>query len=273
MEEWRDLKVGYQVSDQGRVRNAVTKRLLKPQNLNGVYHKVTIHGKMMSLHSAVALAFLGPAPPDSTVDHINRDPTDNRLQNLRWATRRQQNLNRKLSSVKGYRKVTCRRQDGSVVVYDSMSEAAKRHPCNHKYNVSRAAIERSVRTGKPWKGEQWEHSRENKSGFEIKPVPNSFLRSQHVFLACSDGTVQLKKKHWSLGSVLPAGYRRVTLNNKGYLVHRLIALAFLGDPPFAEAVVNHKNGLKGDNRADNLEWLSCSANSLHGWQFKKNVGL
>jgi len=52
------------------------------------------------------------------------------------------------------------------------------------------------------------------------------------------------------------GYKRVALSKNGnsrqYLVHRLVAIAFLGidiQKPF----VNHKNGIKLDNRLENLE--------------------
>ena len=48
---------------------------------DGRYH----HPKV---HRLVALAFLGPAPfDDAVVAHWDGDPTNNRVENLRWATR------------------------------------------------------------------------------------------------------------------------------------------------------------------------------------------
>lgn len=54
-----------------------------------------------------------------------------------------------------------------------------------------------------------------------------------------------------------------------YLVHRLVAIAFLG-PPQKGQQVNHKNSQKTDNRAPNLEWVSPGENLLHDRQMTGN---
>lgn len=46
------------------------------------------------------------------------------------------------------------------------------------------------------------------------------------------------------------------------IVHRLVALAFIGAPP-PNHEVNHKNGIKADNHADNLEWVTHAENVRH----------
>src|SRR5262245_16422734 len=49
---------------------------------------------------------------------------------------------------------------------------------------------------------------------------------------------------------------------RGYMIHRLVADAFLPKPPgWAPSwEVHHVNGIRDDNRAVNLQWLSVSAN-------------
>lgn len=60
------------------------------------------------------------------------------------------------------------------------------------------------------------------------------------------------------------GYELVCLNlnnvRKGRSVHSLVAEVFVSGEG---ETVNHKNGKKADNRAENLEWCSYTANHLH----------
>lgn len=73
-----------------------------------------------------------------------------------------------------------------------------------------------------------------------------------------------------------AQVKKTRLNHKGYLrcnlkkdgkrydfsVHRLVAIAFLKKDKERE-LVNHKNGIKTDNRLENLEWCTQEENVKH----------
>lgn len=59
------------------------------------------------------------------------------------------------------------------------------------------------------------------------------------------------------------GYYTITIKNKLYLIHRLVAEAFIPNPnnlPY----VNHKDEDKSNNSADNLEWCTKSYNNNYG---------
>lgn len=52
------------------------------------------------------------------------------------------------------------------------------------------------------------------------------------------------------------GYDLVTLQDETYLVHSLVAKAFLDTPPELLSQIKHVNEIKDDNRVENLKWCS-----------------
>ena len=71
-------------------------RLLKPTLDKKGYTRLTIHGRNIEVHLLVAERYLGPKPGTNyQVDHINRNRSDNRVENLRWVTR-QENCNNRI---------------------------------------------------------------------------------------------------------------------------------------------------------------------------------
>ena len=69
-------------------------------------------------------------------------------------------------------------------------------------------------------------------------------------------------------SLNKGGYYRISLHGFTYSVHRLVGEAFI-ENPLNNPVINHKNGIKTDNRVENLEWVTSSENTLHAY----NTGL
>lgn len=116
MENWKDIpgyEECYQVSDLGRVRSvdreymaychkSKEQRLYKRKgkvlihlNDNRGYHKVHLgENNQYQIHRCVALAFIPNPDNKPTVDHIDRNPHNNKLSNLRWYTYAEQNLNK-----------------------------------------------------------------------------------------------------------------------------------------------------------------------------------
>lgn len=116
MEQWKDIpgyEGRYQVSDFGQVRSVDRRvrlvahgvettrlargRILKPgPSASGHLSVVLGKGNTRSVHSLVALAFIGPRPVGADVAHRDGDPTNNAVGNLRYATRSENNRDKVL---------------------------------------------------------------------------------------------------------------------------------------------------------------------------------
>lgn len=65
------------------------------------------------------------------------------------------------------------------------------------------------------------------------------------------------------------GYKKIGLSKNGrkrrFFVHRLVGETFIPNEE-NKPQINHKNGIKYDNNLTNLEWVTPSENTLHGFE-------
>ncbi|MBQ0074635.1 MAG: NUMOD4 motif-containing HNH endonuclease [Prevotella sp.] len=100
----------------------------------------------------------------------------------------------------------------------------------------------------------------------VKTIPHRV--SNHT------GTILLKERILK-PNVLAKGYFQVTISKgvkgtrKYFQVHRLVAMMFIPNPKGYDQV-NHINGIKNDNRAENLEWCNNSMNQIHAYKHGLN---
>lgn len=94
------------------------------------------------------------------------------------------------------------------------------------------------------------------------------------FIGYKDYAVTTEGKIFSLKSdrflkpyTSSGGYYQVQLNNehgrKTFMLHRIVAEAFLGSPDSDIMQVNHKDGDKSNNVLSNLEWVTPKENVKH----------
>ena len=78
-----------------------------------------------------------------------------------------------------------------------------------------------------------------------------------------DGNIVNKHNgHVLKGQPNSKGYLRVCIGKKFYFIHRLVAEKYVPNPDNKEQV-NHKDGNKLNNSADNLEWVNNQENRNH----------
>lgn len=99
------------------------------------------------------------------------------------------------------------------------------------------------------------------NNFQDKEIWKEIEGFEGLYEVSTKGNVRNIRSGRILGGYyINQGYKLVDLKGKPYLIHRLVALAFIPNPnKFPE--VNHKNERKDDNNVDNLEWCTKSYNT------------
>ena len=269
---------GWMVSNYGRFRNS-RGRLTYGTTKESGYHVVSIFREWFYAHRVVALTFHGPPPNQSAwqVHHRDGDASNNRLENLTYVTSAENVQNSYKNSLRGNagravsRPVLCKNvRTSHVVAYPSIVAAAS------KLGVSRATVARSCREGSHTgdfqvefapptepellQGEQWLPMIDPETTLE---VPGRQVSSY--------GRIKSQRRSRDLitwGHQNKSGYFMTVVHQgqlrKGVAIHRLVVSAFLGPPPSPKCnEVNHKDMDQGNNRVENLEYVTRSENMQH----------
>ena len=105
MEYWKKIEdyEGYYISNLGRIVSEGGLRRFLPKFIKGRsdgngYLKVVLYkngkGKNFRIHRLVGIHFIPNPENKPEIDHINRIRNDNKMTNLRWATKSEQAYNR-----------------------------------------------------------------------------------------------------------------------------------------------------------------------------------
>lgn len=222
------------------------------------------------------LAFKGPPLNEQAwqVHHKDGDRENNRLDNLEYATRSQNVLH---SYARSTRRNSGRSQSKPVMwrrhgtekwtLSPSCRQAAEElgltQPtvsavCRGKASNREFEIQFQKASPSSLTGEEWRPMLDPASGDEVcKRMVSCFGRVMSNRGVISKGS--RKREGYYETSITCTSLPRRTVS-----VHRLVAFAFLGPPPCVSSThVNHKDLDKGNNSADNLEWVSPAGNMCH----------
>lgn len=143
-------------------------------------------------------------------------------------------------------------------------------------NVANNSIGENLSTQK-LKNETWKSLKGYEGFYEVSIFGNIKSVDRNMIMKHRNGCDShhfLKEKH-----IKPytgkRGYKLVSLSELGNVkkisLHRLIAITFIPNPE-NKPQVNHINGIKTDNRVENLEWVSNQENSIHSYSVLKREG-
>ena len=113
------------------------------------------------IHRLIAETFIPNPENKPTVDHINGNRTDNRIENLRWATYSEQNSRFNTVGVRS-EKVLVIHESGKTMMFEKITDVANYFDCNIS-NISQMLKKGTFGKRGKTRGYKFEYIRQNKN--------------------------------------------------------------------------------------------------------------
>ena len=292
-EEWKIFPDNetYLVSNKGYIKNSKTERVIigSLDKVSG-YMRTAINKKAYSFQYIVAKTFLLNPENKPTVNHKNKIRTDNRVENLEWATYAEQNAHKNENSVKTYKHhnngknvLRIERETNAIIeTYETVMLASKWIIENvYKIETSGKSLDSELRTISSSLSQKIKRNKNNYFGNNFiwkfkeesseyadeiwKPIHDIEKDGYHV-----SNFGRIKNPSGKIKQVfgISGGYYDLKIAQSGqhHKIHRLVAKYFVeNDDPINKNIVHHLNSNKLDNREANLMWVTNQENIQYAY--------
>jgi hypothetical protein len=271
----------YTIDENGVIRNEKREALSYSTNKAG-YHRVGVldaSGKRpgILIGRAIASTFLGPSPtPGHTADHIDRNRTNDILENIRWSTKKEQSSNRDMPETLKIELLIDRYGEEKtkkewVEYFNSKNE--KNH-LGHKYTIEMIKKYISKKQhgfsykeypdlpGEIWKEISW--SKNTKGVWKISDMN----RVKYI-------TIHAENVLFGVRLGLVSGYPTISINGKQWYCHILAFMTFFPEEyanKKPDEIVLHEDDDRMDFRPHKLRLGTQSENAIDAHNNGKHDG-
>ncbi len=253
----------YCISNHGRVYNIKSKQFRKA-SIKNQYVRINLRlnykKKDIAVHRLVAIYFIDNLNNKKQVNHKDGNKINNHYSNLEWMT---QSENVKHGIDTGLTKISVKpvlqfdKNMNMIEEYKSSKEVSLKIKCSQD-SLQKICSSNEL---KLYYGFYWGYKYENyipKPFKIIKKIPDfknySITEYGDIY---SDFTKRFIKPNNNFE------YNKISIFDKSYFIHRLVALTFHLESYKPNYIVNHKDGNKHNNHYLNLEWVTHSENIKH----------
>lgn len=229
-----------------------------------------IQGQPFRGHRIIAIAFLGLHEDATyTVDHIDKNRSNNKLSNLRWASLSEQGLNQdRPAHIKG-RNIYQYDLNGNLIrKWNTITEASL------ALNIQITNITKACRGVYKQSGRYiWKYAE------DVDIIENEiwypYINNEFKGDITGSNLGNIRMNNQTVGSISTSGYYNVKLQNvntgklQSVTIHSIIAYIFYGKRP-ESLIINHKDGNRLNNNCENLEYITQQENIQHGYKIGLN---
>lgn len=276
----------YEVSSLGKVKSKFNKKLLSTR-INNSYYCVTLKNKWqpksLYIHKLVAQQFIINNDPmnKKIVDHINGNKLDNRKENLRWVTAKENmEYYNDLLEINNTEILQLDKNNKLIKKWKNIKEILENN------NYVRRTLLTGIKKNKITYGHFWKFDKDIdlkiKKGIKIDK--NIKLEEDEIFKIIvtfeerdfsnyeisNYGKIKnIETKEYIAPYLRKDKYLYINLKDKNTkkrinkLIHRLVAHLFIEGKTEEKYYINHIDENRSNNHSKNLEWCTPTRNTIH----------